>query len=95
MAAPKNPAPYKGEKLWREAIMRAVNRRLTKKDDKALEKLADKLVEEGMAGNVVALKEIGDRLDGKPAISATLDHSGDVGLTVQILRMGDEDNASK
>lgn len=66
MAAPKNPKPYKGEKLWRDAILRAVNRRMEGNNTKHLELLADKIVAEGLAGNIEAIKEIGNRLDGKP-----------------------------
>lgn len=65
MAAPKNPSNRWNEKEWRNAIRIAVNR----KDDggKRLARLADTLVNAGLAGDVSALKEIGDRLDGKPA----------------------------
>ena len=60
--------PGPGEKPWRDAIKRAVNRHVAGEGDpKALEKLADKLVDLGLAGDTSALKEIGDRLDGKPA----------------------------
>ena len=66
MAAPKNPVGHKGEKIWRDAVMRAVHRNLKGAKTKRLETLAEKLVEQALDGNMVALKEIGDRLDGKP-----------------------------
>jgi hypothetical protein len=53
--------------MWREAILRAVKRRDSKEDPQALEKLADSLVAKGLEGDIPALREIGDRLDGKPA----------------------------
>lgn len=66
MAAPNKPAPFKSEKLWRNAIERAVKRRQDGKGSpQQLEKLADALVDAGLGGDVSALKEIGDRLDGK------------------------------
>ena len=34
---------------------------------KALEPIADKLVEQALAGEIVHIKELGDRLDGKAA----------------------------
>lgn len=76
MAARKTkPEGKKPDKLWYHAIMRAVNRPygevLPKKAPK-LEYLADMLVEKGMAGDVQASKEIGDRLDGKPSQSIGL-----------------------
>lgn len=66
MAAADNPKNRWSEKLWRDAIRVAVNRA---QDDptkgKKLMALADALVAVGMAGDVAALREIGDRLDGK------------------------------
>lgn len=37
------------------------------KKGKKLQALAEKLVDAGLEGDIPALKEIGDRLDGKPA----------------------------
>lgn len=61
-------AGRKGEKFWADAVKRAVNRRLDSVEGKPkkLEILADRLVDAGLDGDVSALKEIGDRLDGKP-----------------------------
>ena len=61
------PGP-KSDKIWADAVRRAVNRRLDKEEGKPkkLERLADKIVEAGLAGDIQAMKEIGDRLDGKP-----------------------------
>lgn len=66
MAAAENPKGRWSEKIWRDAIRVAVSR--AQEDPakgKRLVALADALVEAGMAGDVSALKEIGDRLDGK------------------------------
>jgi hypothetical protein len=62
-----NPAgPPKKAKLWRDAINRAIKRR-EDADPLALEKLADQLLVKVAEGDVAAIKEFGDRLDGKPA----------------------------
>lgn len=62
-----NPAGRpKRAKLWSEAIQRAIKRRETT-DPQALEKLADKLLNQVDAGDVPAMKELGDRLEGKVA----------------------------
>jgi hypothetical protein len=53
------------DKIWSEAIRRAVLRTVEGSKTKRLDQLADKLVSEAADGNVIALKEIGDRLDGK------------------------------
>lgn len=53
-------------KIWEQAIKRALARRIKGSVDDGLNDLADKLVEAAAAGDPWALKEIGDRLDGKP-----------------------------
>ena len=55
----------KGEKIWRDALRRAIARR-EDDDPQALEKLADKLVSMASEGDIAALRELADRLDGKP-----------------------------
>lgn len=66
-----SPGP-KSDKIWADAIRRAVSRCHEEKDAKGkvqklryLNLLADNLVKSGLKGDVAALKEIGDRLDGK------------------------------
>jgi hypothetical protein len=51
-------------KPWKEAILRAIKRR-EESDPHALDKLADKLLDKVGEGDVSAIKEFGDRLDGK------------------------------
>lgn len=60
-------AGRKGEKFWADAVKRAVNRRLESEEGKPkkLERLADRLVDAALDGDIQAMKEIGDRLDGK------------------------------
>jgi hypothetical protein len=68
LAARKEPGNQWTDKAWRDAIRVAV---LRAQDDpkkgKKLAALADALVNAGLDGDVPALKEIGDRLDGKVA----------------------------
>lgn len=52
-------------KPWSAAIKRAVARACETGDEKKLDALADALVAAGLAGDVKAIKEIADRLDGK------------------------------
>lgn len=61
-------AGRKGEKIWADAVRRAVMRRMEAEEGKPqkIERIADRLVEEGLAGDMTAIKEIGDRLDGRP-----------------------------
>jgi hypothetical protein len=62
---PAGPPPGpKKNKIWREALERAIKRR-EHEDPQALEKLADSLLRKVGEGDVGAIKELGDRLDGK------------------------------
>lgn len=61
-----NPGGRANEKLWRNAINRALARH-AKGDLHAIDRCASRLVKKGLNGDLVALKEIGDRVDGKPA----------------------------
>jgi hypothetical protein len=56
----------KRAKIWREAIERAIKRR-EQDDPLALEKLADGFLSKVAERDVAAIKEFGDRLDGKVA----------------------------
>ena len=63
MSAPAgNQNARKENRLWAETIKRAV----AQNDAVKLRAAADKLVELAVAGDVSALRELGDRLDGKP-----------------------------
>lgn len=61
-----NKEAGKRKKVWRDAISRAMERREGKLDLLGIDLLADRLIDEAMAGDMVAMKEIGDRIDGKP-----------------------------
>lgn len=73
-------------KRWTSAIERALQKRGSAKID-ALDEIADKLLELAKAGEMQALKELGDRLDGRP--HQTLDAEVDASVTVNIVRYGD------
>jgi hypothetical protein len=68
VAAPLGNQNARNAKRWQSAITRA----LAKVSEGAgveagLDKLADKLIAAAVAGEQWALREVGDRLDGKPA----------------------------
>ena len=57
-------------KAWRQAIMRALERRAEangRHSNHELDELAEKLLCACHEGDLSALKELGDRLEGKPA----------------------------
>lgn len=74
-------------KPWAAAIRAALQKRGTAKLD-AMTAIAEKLLERAESGDIAALKELGDRLDGKPhqTIAAEVDAS----VTVEVVRFGDD-----
>jgi len=70
---------------WRDAINRALAQRSRKSMHDELELLAHKLIDMALAGDLGAIKEIGNRLDGIP--SQAVDVKGHTDLTV-ILQYG-------
>lgn len=63
-----NPAGTRKQKLAFEALSMEVA-----SDPKRMRKIARKLLDEAESGNMVAIKEVFDRLDGKPQQSVELD----------------------
>ena len=62
---------FSSEKLWREALMIAVKAK-AKDGGTKLQNMAAKAVTMAMSGDARMLAEIGDRLDGKPAITSNV-----------------------
>jgi hypothetical protein len=65
------------EKPWLAALNRALARKTLESRKEYLDDLADKLLESCFGGNLAALQELGNRLDGKPAQAITV--GGDSG----------------
>jgi hypothetical protein len=65
MAAPLGNQNAKKAKRWQKAIERALARASNSDIDAGLDKAADKLVQAASEGDQWALKELGDRIDGK------------------------------
>jgi len=78
MAGVKGRSGRRQEQLWRDAIRLAISR-MDKGDQKALDRLALALIDKALEGDMQALKEVGDRLDGKPAQQITLEGTGEDG----------------
>jgi hypothetical protein len=53
--------------MWSAAINRAIAERSRQSGKEALDALAEKLLAKADEGDISALKELGDRLEGKPA----------------------------
>lgn len=71
MAARNTPSKgSKPDKLMRDALMIALNREADDADGQKTKKIniiAAKLVELAVDGDIQAIKEVSDRVDGKPA----------------------------
>ena len=72
---------------WSTAIESAVLEKDARTKRYRLHAIAGKLIEMAEDGDIQAMKEIGDRLDGKPhqSIDATVDGS----LTVEVLKFSE------
>ena len=86
MGAPfGNTNGKKENRIWGEAIKRVVAQGNSQK----LRDLAEKLVSLAEAGDVAALKELGDRLDGKPAQQVQLSGDAETPLIVSVVKFLD------
>lgn len=65
--APVGNQNAKKARLWTEAVKRAISRKANGDLSGGLDSLAERLVNAADAGEQWAIKEVGDRLDGKPA----------------------------
>lgn len=75
--APKgNKNSSRANRLWADTIRRALAQ---DKDPNRLRRLAEALIAKAEDGDLGALKEIGDRLDGKPAQQLVLQGDDDGG----------------
>ena len=74
---------YSRGKPWKDAIKRAVLAR----DGNALRSLSEALIDKALTGDVSALRELGDRLDGKAV--QEIEASEDKQLTIKIVKFAD------
>lgn len=81
-------------KKWAAAIQRALDKRGVSGVE-ALDALAEKLLAKADEGDMGALKELGDRLDGKPAQSMTLagDAESPLEMNVRTVRFVEADGS--
>lgn len=84
------------DKWWTDAIRRAVKQEVPGTTTIKLQAIADVLVNQAMQGDMVAIKEIGDRLDGRPLQHQTVagdDEGGPVQIIIKKMVRGEWDKA--
>lgn len=82
MGAPVGNKNATKNKVWEETLRRA----LLANDGEKLRSIADKLIERALEGDVSALKEVGDRIDGKPKQQLELSGDEENPLVTRIVR---------
>lgn len=65
-------------KKWSAAVERALDLRVSLQKP-ALDDVANKLIDMALSGDIQAIKELGDRLDGKAKQQLTVDGDGEGG----------------
>lgn len=85
MAGNPNPKGSKPDKLMRDAIMVALKREAIGTDGKPTQKLyqiADALVDLAVSGDMQAIKEVNDRVDGKAPQTIAGDNDNPIALSL-------------
>lgn len=77
MAGVKGKSGKYKDKPWTDALRLALNEKDKATGLKKLRRMADAMVERAIEGDTTAAKEIGDRLEGKPAQAIVGDNSRD------------------
>lgn len=80
--APKGNQNAVKAKIWSDRLKAQIEER------KLWPKLADALLEKALEGDVAALKEVGDRVEGK--VSQPIEGNLDTVLTIEIVRYAGE-----
>ena len=86
MAAPIGNQNAARAKVWQAAIKRALAEKSRLEQKEALDDLALVLVAKAMDGDLGALKELGDRLDGKPAQALDVGGQADNPVITEVVR---------
>lgn len=80
------------DKPWRQAVDIALKRK-DAKGIRMLQHAAEALVKAAVEGDPSALRELGDRIDGK--VPQAVDANVTGGININILRFSDRDRSSK
>ncbi len=78
-----NPGGRPKTKPWTDALREAVNKAVEGEDKTALELIAERVIDEAVKGDMAAVKEIANRLEGRPPASITIKGDPDEPFTVE------------
>lgn len=81
-----NTNSSKDNRLWRNTIMRAI----AQGNPDRLRRIADALLDKAADGDMAAIKELGDRLDGKANQQLQVTGADEGPLVVEIRRYGSD-----
>lgn len=86
MGAPKGNNNAAKAKIWSAAILRALEKRSRKERKQVIDSIADALIDKCLDRDLPAIKEFGDRVEGK--VPQAIEGTGEggeikIGLTVQ------------
>lgn len=84
MGAPIGNTNHTDGRVWRTAIRRALEKKSLADKRDALESIADALLAKALDGDVSALRELGDRLDGKANQPITNAEGGPVDISLRV-----------
>jgi len=93
MAAEKGSTNRADGKRFELALHQALTRKNGQDKWAALTDLAEKLIDEGLSGNITAIREVADRFDGKPAQSVAVTGADGGPLLVQVVKFADNTNS--
>ena len=95
MSAPKGNQNARKGRIWTEAVKRATARKFNGDLNHGLDQLAERLIEAVLRGDLSAIKEYGDRVEGKcvqPISGSDDDPPVQISHVVrEIVRAGDKD----
>lgn len=94
MAAPIGNKNAGKNRIWAAAISQALEKRSKAEGKQMLDRLADALIDKGLEGDMAALKELGDRLEGKAMQGIELTGANGGAVVIRAEQLTDDELAT-
>lgn len=94
MAAPIGNKNAGKNRIWSTAISQAIEKRSKSEGKEMLNKLADALIDKALDGDMTALKELGDRLEGKAMQGIELTGANGGAVLIKAAQLTDDELAA-